>query len=70
MTNIELYKKLRLLKYKITKQQYLTIKGQIKNGDLMGANKGIFKCLLKNSINNKEGKNVWATNKTILRTRL
>lgn len=32
-------------KYKLTKQQYNTIKGQIMKGDLDGALKGINKCI-------------------------
>jgi hypothetical protein len=40
---IKLYKLLRGFKYKLTKQQYSTIKGQIKNGDYIGAYKGIMK---------------------------
>jgi len=54
VTDIDLYKKLKQIKYRLTKQQYLTIKGQIKKGDLAGANKGIFICLLKNK-NKKRG---------------
>lgn len=40
---IKLYKLLKHYKYKSTKQQYLTIKGQIKGNDLEGAYKGIMK---------------------------
>lgn len=47
MNEIELYKLLKINKYKLTKQQYNTIKGQIKKGDLVGAYKGINKCLEK-----------------------
>ena len=43
MTEIDLYKRLKFIKYKLTKQQYKTIKGQIRNGDLLGALKGIRK---------------------------
>lgn len=43
--NAQLYKLLKHYKYKLTKQQYLTIKGQIKKGDLAGAYKGIVKCV-------------------------
>lgn len=53
MTEIDLYKKLKQIKYRLTRQQYLTLKGQIKKGDLIGANKGIFMCLLNKK--NKEG---------------
>ena len=45
MSEIYLYKLLKINKYKLTKQQYLTIKGQIRKGDLIGAYKGINKCL-------------------------
>ena len=41
MKEIELYKLLKQYKFKLTKQQYNTIKGQIKKGDLIGAYKGI-----------------------------
>lgn len=40
---INLYKLLKHYKYKLTKQQYLTLKGQIKATDLKGAYKGIIK---------------------------
>lgn len=43
--NSKLYKLLKHYKYRFTKQQYLTIKGQIKKGDLEGAYKGIAKCV-------------------------
>lgn len=42
---IRLYKLLDQYKWKMSKQQYKTIKGQIKVGDLQGALKGINKCL-------------------------
>lgn len=45
MSETYLYKLLKFNKHKLTKQQYLTIKGQIKKGDLIGAYKGINKCL-------------------------
>ena len=45
MSEIYLYKLLKFNKYKLTKQQFSTIKGQIKKGDLVGAYKGINKCL-------------------------
>jgi hypothetical protein len=38
---IRLYKLLNLYKWRMTKQQYKTIKGQIKKGDFDGALKGI-----------------------------
>lgn len=40
---IKLYKLLKQYKHRMTKQQYKTIKGQIKNGDYEGALKGINK---------------------------
>ena len=40
---IKLYKLLKYYKYRMTKQQYKTIKGQIKKGDYEGAMKGINK---------------------------
>ena len=41
MSEIDLYKLLKFKKYKLTKQQYKTIKGQIRKGDYEGAYKGI-----------------------------
>jgi len=38
---IRLYKLLNQYKWRMTKQQYKTIKGQIKKGDFEGALKGI-----------------------------
>ena len=43
----EMFKLLKANKYKLTKQQYKTIKGQILKGDFEGAKKGIFTCLLR-----------------------
>lgn len=43
----EMFRLLKANKYKLTKQQYKTIKGQIIKGDVEGARKGIFACLLK-----------------------
>ena len=43
MSEIQLYKLLKYKKYQLTKQQYFTIKGQIKSGDLIGAYKGLTK---------------------------
>lgn len=43
MNEIRLYKLLKHYKYKLTRQQYLTIKGQIKKGDTDGALKGLSK---------------------------
>lgn len=45
MSDIKLYIILKKVKYKISKQQYNTIKGQIKKGDLTGAYKGIINCV-------------------------
>lgn len=44
----EMYKLLKVNKYKLTKQQYLTIKGQLRKGDIEGARKGLFTCMYKN----------------------
>ena len=41
MNEVDLYKMLKHYKQMLTKQQYLTIKGQIRKGDLEGAYKGI-----------------------------
>ena len=43
MTQEKLYIILSKVKHKLNKQQYLTIKGQIKANDLLGAYKGIRK---------------------------
>ena len=48
MNEIYLYKLLKTHKYMFTKQQYLTIKGQIKSGDYYGAMKGIKKIIWTN----------------------
>ena len=45
MTKERLYTLLKQVKYKLTKQQYLTIKGQIKKGDLQGAFVGLMKVM-------------------------
>lgn len=45
MNDIKLYIILKKNKYKLSKQQYSTIKGQIKKGDLDGAYKGLKNCL-------------------------
>lgn len=44
----EMYKLLKVNKYRLTKQQYLTIKGQLRKGDIDGARKGLFTCMCKN----------------------
>lgn len=44
----EMYILLKANKYKLTRQQYLTLKGQLKKGDIDGARKGLFKCMYKN----------------------
>ena len=41
---VKLYKLLKQYKYRMSKQQYKTIKGQIKAGDYEGALKGINGC--------------------------
>ena len=41
MTQEKLYYILNKIKWKLSKQQYLTIKGQINANDLIGAYKGI-----------------------------
>lgn len=45
MTKDKLFTLLKQTKYKLNKQQYLTIKGQINSGDLNGAYKGIKKVI-------------------------
>ena len=45
MTKERLYILLNQFKFKFTKQQYLTIKGQIRANDLDGAFRGIMKIL-------------------------
>ena len=45
MSEIYLYKLLKFNKYKLTMQQYSTIKGQIKKGDLVGVYTGIKKLI-------------------------
>ena len=44
MSDIKLYKLLKHFRYMLSKQQYRTIKGLIKSGDLVGAYKGMQKC--------------------------
>ena len=48
MNKIYLFKLLKIYKYRFTRQQYLTIKGQIKAGDYGGAMKGIKKIIWTN----------------------
>ena len=48
MSEIKLYKILKQYKYRFTRQQYLTIKGQIKKGELDAAFKGIKKIIWTN----------------------
>jgi len=50
---IELYKMLIHHKSKFTRQQYLTIKGQIRKKDYLGAYKGITKCIEKRKVLNE-----------------
>lgn len=47
---LKLYKMLKRNKYKLTKLQYATIKGQIKSKDFNGALKGLYKLLGGESI--------------------
>lgn len=42
---IRLYRLLKYYKHRLTRQQYSTIKGQIKKGDLDGAYKGLKKLI-------------------------
>ena len=44
----EMWKKLKQFRPYLTKQQYLTIKGQLKKGELDGAWKGMNQCYYKN----------------------
>lgn len=39
--------KCKKIKHKLTKQQYRTIKGQIKAGDILGANRGLDRLIIK-----------------------
>ncbi len=43
----EAFKILKLYKYRLTKQQYKTFKGQILSGDIEGFRKGLFKVINK-----------------------
>ena len=43
----EQLKILKKYKYKLTKQQYQTLKGQILSGNIEGFKKGFKKCLMK-----------------------
>ena len=45
MNEIMLYKLIKKYKKQLSKQQYLTIKGQIKSQNYVAAYKGIIKCL-------------------------
>ena len=45
MTKEKMYMILKKVKYRLSKQQYKTIKGQINNNDLVGAYKGMVKLL-------------------------
>ena len=45
MNEVRLYKMLKQFKNRLTRLQYTTIKGQIKAGDLLGAYKGIKRCI-------------------------
>ena len=41
---------LKLYKYKLSKQQYKTLKGQLKAGDIEGFRKGIFTIMKRNYV--------------------
>lgn len=45
MNEIRLYKMLKQFRHRLTRLQYITIKGQIRTGDLDGAYKGIKKII-------------------------
>ena len=45
--DIECFKLLKLHQYKLNKQQYKTLKGQIKSGDFIGFKKGLSKIIKK-----------------------
>ena len=47
MTKEKLFAILKNIKWKLTKQQYLTIKGQINANDMAGAYKGMKKLVTK-----------------------
>ena len=42
-----MYSRLNKYKHLLTKQQYRTIKGQIKAGDILGANRGLDRLIIK-----------------------
>ena len=44
---VECFKLLKCYKYKLTKQQYKTFKGQIISGDYDGFKTGLFRLMLK-----------------------
>lgn len=46
------YRLLKIYKYRLNKQQYRTLKGQIKTGDYQGFRKGLFKIALRKVVNN------------------
>lgn len=43
----EYFKLLNQYKYKLTKQQFKTLKGQILSGDTLGFQKGLYKLIVK-----------------------
>ena len=54
MTEIDLnLKLLKVYKYRITKQQYKTFKGQILSGNISGFRKGLFNVIKEKSIKEK-----------------
>ena len=48
----ECFKLLKEYKYKLTKQQYRTLKGQVLKGDIEGFRKGLFKIVKLNYVRN------------------
>jgi len=46
----ECFKLLKEYKYKLTKQQYRTLKGQVLKGDIEGFRKGLFKIVKLNYV--------------------
>lgn len=48
MNETKLYKLLKKYKYKLSKQQYKTFKGQIISGDIKGFRNGLFNLMRRN----------------------
>lgn len=53
MNEIELYKLIKHHKGKFTRQQFLTIKGQINKKEYLAAYKGIMKCIERRRLQNE-----------------